>query len=328
MQDILLVISPLFLYTKGVVKHNLEDQFVFKYLRSIFTILLISGICATLFANEWATYYFPDKLGSSWVYEDQDGNEITRYAIEEDEVDGETFRAFSYEPAIDDWEKYHYPVHPFLYQISEDWVAFYVGDDIEKATESILTKKLDETRALMLQQTAEQLPPGVTMDFDYTVKPTAQDYFYLLPTPVTYNEEWVAMELDVTVNMSLDIQGAPIEVPEALKNITSTTKVVETGMITGTETVETDAGTFEDCLIIEYRTETTSDTDLPQEFKQLIPDQQTNESTTTVWLAPNVGIVKFKSEHELTDEEVTLELTSYDIKSDESDSESDSEDGR
>ena len=288
---------------------------------SFVALLLIFSLVLTLAANEWATYYFPNQLGSSWVYKDQDGNEITRSAIAAEEIDGETYQAFSYEPAIEDWEKYHYPVHPFLYQVSDEWVAFYVGDDIEAATKSILTKKLDETIALMRQQTAEQLPPGVTMDIDYTVQPKAQDYFYLFPTPVTYNEEWVAMELNVKVDMALDIQGSPVPIPEELKNISSTTKIVETGNITGTETVETEAGTFEKCLVIEYRTKTTAHTDLSPEFKQLIPEQQTNESVTTLWLAPNVGIVKFKSEQEQTDEVVTLELINYEIKSDESESE-------
>lgn len=289
-----------------------------KNFRSIFVLLLIFSLSVTLLANEWATYYFPDKVGSSWIYEDQDGNELTRYAVKEKNVEGNTFRAFEYEPEIDDWEKYMYAVQPFLYQVGDEWVAFYVGDDIENATESILSKKLDETLALIHQQTAGQLPPGVTIDFDYTIEPKAQDYFYLFPTPVAYNEEWVAMELDVKVEMTMDIQGAPVEIPAALKTVSSTTNVVETGNVVGKETVETEAGTFEECLKIEYRTKTTVDTELPPEYKQLLPEQQTNESVSTLWLAPNVGIVKFESEQENSDEVKTLELKSYEIQSDES----------
>ncbi len=287
-----------------------------KNFRPIFVLLLIFSLGVTLLANEWATFYFPDKVGSSWVYEDQDGNELTRYAVEAEEVDGETFRTFEYEPEIDDWEKYLYAVQPFLYQVGDEWVAFYVGDDIENATESILSKKLDETLAIIRQQTAGQLPPGVTIDFDYTIEPKAQDYFYLFPTPVAYNEEWVAMELDVKVGMTMDIQGAPVEIPDELKTVSSTTNVVETGNVIGKETVETEAGTFEDCLKIEYRTKTTVDTELPPEYKQLLPEQQTNESVSTLWLAPNVGIIKFESEQENSDEVKTLELKSYEIQSD------------
>lgn len=296
-----------------------------KKFRSIFALLLILGLGVTVFANEWATFYFPDKLGSFWVYEDQDGNEITRHAVEEKEVDGETYRAFSYEPAIDDWEKYLYVVHPFLYQVSDEWVALYVGDDIESATKSILTKKMEEAIAVMRQQTEGQLPPGVTMDFDYSVEPKAQDYFYLFPTPVAYNEEWVAMELDIKVTMSLDIQGAPIEIPEELKNITATTNIVETGNVIGTETIETDAGTFEDCIKVEYRTKTTVNTELSDELKQLLPEIPTNESVSTLWLAPNVGIVKYTSKQEKSDKEHIVELKSYEIKADESENENENE---
>ena len=126
------------------------------------------------------------------------------------------------------------------------------------------------------------------------------------------------MELDVKVEMTMDIQGAPVEIPAALKTVSSTTNVVETGNVIGKETVETEAGTFEECLKIEYRTKTTVDTELPPEYKQLLPEQQTNESVSTLWLAPNVGIVKFKSEQENSDEVKTLELKSYEIQSDES----------
>ena len=215
---------------------------VFKFYRTIFTLLLIFGLTVTLMGNEWADFYFPDKLGSSWVYVDQDGDVLTRTAVEEKDVDGTTYRAFSYEPAIDDWEKYQYIVHPFLYQVGEEWIAFYAGDEIEDATKSILDKKINETIALMRQTLAEQLPPGITIDIDFTVDPQAQDFFYLFPMPIAYNEEWVAMHLDIKIDMTIDIQGALVDLPEELKTISSTTSIEEKGNVLGTETVETEAG--------------------------------------------------------------------------------------
>lgn len=53
--------------------------------------LLFFSFSATLTGNEWANYYFPDTLGSYWVYEDENGDELTRYAVEPGEVDGETY---------------------------------------------------------------------------------------------------------------------------------------------------------------------------------------------------------------------------------------------
>ena len=288
-----------------------------KKFRTIFSLLLIFGFSATLLGNEWANYYFPDKLGSYWVYEDQDGDELTRTAIEATEIDGETYRAFNYDPELDDWKDYEYYIRPNFYHVGDEWVSFFVGEDVENATEALLTQQLEENLAVLEQQMAGQLPPGVTVDFQHTVESKAQDYFYLFPTPATFNEEWTAMQIDVTITMSLDIQGAPVPVPPELKNITSTANVVETGNVTGTETVETAAGTFEECLRIEFKTETTADVDLPGELKQQLPEQQSDESFTTIWLAPNVGIVKFEHKHEQSDEVRVLELTKYEIKTDE-----------
>ena len=69
-----------------------------KSLRFMLTLLFVFSFSATLMGNEWANYYFPDALESYWHYEDQDGNELTRYAVEPVDIDGETYRAFSYAP--------------------------------------------------------------------------------------------------------------------------------------------------------------------------------------------------------------------------------------
>ena len=292
---------------------------MFNVFRSLFTLLLIFGLSVSSMGKEWAKIYFPDTVGSTWVYIDQNGDELTRSAVEKKNVDGTTYRAFSYQPELEDLEQYQYLMHPFLYNIGEKWVALYVGDDIETATKSILSKRLDETIASMRLLIAEKLPPGITIDFDYTVNPTAQDYFYLFPIPITYNEEWIAMELTVKVNMSMDINGAAVEPPEELKSIMSTTNFEERGKVIGKETVETQAGKFDDCIKIEYRTLTSTDTTLPPQIKQLMPIQEMQESVSTLWLAPNVGIVKYINNSENTNEVTSFELKSYEIEKDELD---------
>ena len=110
------------------------------------------------------------------------------------------------------------------------------------------------------------------------------------------------------------------------------TTLVETGNVTGTETVETEAGTFEDCLVIEYRTDASTETVMSVEVPQAPgPQEQQDVTLTTIWLAPNVGIVKFEHQHEAspeneemglaTPEDQTLELISYEIKSSSSENE-------
>ena len=132
-----------------------------KSLRFMLTLLFVFSFSATLMGNEWANYYFPDALESYWHYEDQDGNELTRYAVGPEDIDGETYRAFSYAPRLEDWTDYQYYVHPYFYSVGDEWVAFFVGEDVENATKAIMAQQWEEIIAVMRQQMQNQLPPGV-----------------------------------------------------------------------------------------------------------------------------------------------------------------------
>ena len=306
-----------------------------KNFRFILATLLLFGFSATLMGNEWANYYFPDAPGNYWVYEDQNGDELTRYAIEPEEIDGEFYRAFSYEPALEDWADFEHYIHPYFYQVGADWVAFFVGTEIENALKAATMKQMEEAMVLMRQALQEQMPAelNITFDLDYGVEVESQDHFYFLPTPATFGEEWTAIEINVVLTMTIDIQGMPVEIPGgSTQTVTTYTTLVETGTVTGTETVETEAGTFEDCLIIEYRTDASTETAMSVEVPQPQgPQEQQDVTLTTIWLAPNVGIVKFEHQHQQVEEneamglevpeDQTLELISYEIKSSSSEGE-------
>ena len=300
-----------------------------KKIKSILALLLVFGCTTTLMGNEWANYYFPDALGNYWVYEDQNGDELTRYAIETENVDGETYRAFSYDPGLENWLDFEHYIHPYYYQVGDDWVALFVGTEVENAVKASTMQQMDEALVLMRQAMQDQMPEGlnITFDLSYDVEVKSQDHFYLLPTPATFNEEWTAIEVTVVLNMTIDIKGMPVEIPGGSKQTATTyTTYVEMGNVTGTETVETDAGTFEDCLVIEYRTDASSETSISMDVPQQPGlQEQTGVSLTTLWLAPNVGIVKFTQEHEQDEayetlgleppQDKTLELVRYEIKS-------------
>lgn len=306
-----------------------------KKIQSILILLLIFGCTATLMGNEWADYYFPDALGSYWVYEDHNGDTLTRYAIEPDEIDGETYHAFTYDPGLEDWIDFEHYIHPYYYQIGDDWVAYFVGTEVENAVKATTIQEADEALVFLRQGMQEQIPEGmgISVDIDYEVDVKSQDYFYLLPTPATFNEEWTAIEVNVTLTLTIDIKGLPVEVAgDANQTVTSYTTYVEIGNVTDTETVETDAGTFEDCLVIEYRTDATIETAMSIELpEQPGVQEQKGTSLTTIWLAPNVGIVKLTQEHEHDEasaafgleppEDKSFELVQYEIKSSGSESE-------
>ena len=292
-----------------------------KEIRIAFVLLLVFGFSAVSIGNEWANYYFPDTLGSSWTYQNQDGDEFTRYAIEPQKIDGDTYRAFSYDPPLEDWEDYRYHIHSYFYQVGNDWVAFSTGEEIENALKALVTNKLDEG---VMQPLREQLdktaPPGVTFEISTTFEAEAQDYFYLFPTPITYNEEWNSMAVHGKFVIRIDVAGDPNEIPPGGALVfTFNYNVSEIGTVITTETVETPAGTFEDCLKIEFQAEMgmTLETSPPMEGMQsMLPDN--TKSLTTLWLAPNVGIIKMLQESESNDTDKTFELTNYEIKTTES----------
>ena len=106
--------------------------------------------------------------------------------------------------------------------------------------------------------------------------------------------------------------------------------IVETGTVLGTENVETPVGTFENCLKIEYKTDTEVETFPPDQAAPNSP----GESVTTLWVAPNAGIVKFHQKMEdivlktiplpllnASTTVKTLELKKYEVKSTDSEGE-------
>lgn len=244
----------------------------------VLSLLLIFGFSTTLVGKEKADTYFPHAIGSYWVYEDPDGNELTRRVIKNKQIDGETYRAFSYEPVLENWIDYDYRLHPNLYQIDAERVTFLAGDDVEKAVKARLAKEVE---------TFGKIHEG-NFDLLYDIEAETQGPFYVLPNSIAFNEEWDAAKIKAKVTMRPD---PPQDPEEMILEFT----IVETGKVLGTENVETPAGTFEDCLKIEYRT-ATEVAIFPQD-----EDDESNppgESVTTLWIAPNVGIVKFHQEAE------------------------------
>ncbi len=278
-----------------------------KRFRVVFSLLLIFGFSSMLVGEEKADIYFPHTLGSYWVYEDQDENELTRRVIKNKKIDGETYHAFSYEPASEDWTDYEHYIQPNFYQIRKDGIAFFVGDKVEKAFEARLRKEME---ADSKKQQGISTTGDVSADVSYEITVEAKDDFYLLPTPIVFDKAWTATQISGSVTIKLEIQspipnlqisgGDQKSIPIAL---------VEKGKIAAKETVNTSTGTFEDCLKIEYWYAETTE-------KENTTKDTSGIELTTLWLAPNVGIVKFIRKSADSKVEKSLELTQYEIKAD------------
>ena len=281
--------------------------------RVLLSLLLIFGCSATLFGKERKDIYFAHVPGSYWVYEDQDGNELTRRAVEKKEIEGETYHAFSYEPTLEDWADYDHHIHPNFYQVGEERITFLMGDAAQKAVKARLNKEMGTLRTILLVNMME-------FDILYDLEAEVKDSFYMLPRSVTFNEAWEALQINAKITMRSD---PPQDPEEMILEIT----IVETGKVLGTENVETPAGTFENCLKIEYKTETKVET-FPLDQADQAPNPP-GESITTLWVASNVGTVKFHQKREDTVLKTlpplpglkasttvkTLELKAYEVKS-------------
>ena len=238
----------------------------------IFTfVLCLSGI---LFANESVKTYFSFPHGSYWVYVDQDGNELTRESAEDKVIPSQAFHAFSYEPAVEEWYDYIPHLQPNRFTVDDDGVTFLNSDEIGKLIKARLTREME---TLLLMEPPD--PQQVT----YEVAADASVQHLFLPTTISMNEEWDTSKLNASLTIKLDDPSQPADNESMTLNFV----VFETGTITEAGTVETPAGTFENCIKIEYRTET--------ELKATFDHFEGNppgEAVTTLWLAPNVGIVK------------------------------------
>lgn len=253
----------------------------------ILIILLTFCFSSALLPNETAEKYFPSTLGNSWVYQDQDGNELTRTVIEGEEIAGKTYPAFSYNPELKVWADYSWLIHSSLFNISDAGVTIVTADEIEKAFKARFKKETD-TFVEAIEAEQGEGTPDLGIDVEITVK--KQDHLLFLPNAVTVNEEWDAHQMEVSAKLIPIEDGVPEDDPLIL-NFT----IVETGIITGTENVETPAGNYNDCLKVEFRTETIVSVKPDNAMSGLEPP---GETVTTLWLAPDVGIVKYQQELE------------------------------
>lgn len=299
--------------------------------RSAFVLFLVFGLSATLIGTAGiAADYFPATLGSYWVYKDQDGNELTRRAVEGKEVDGEMYKRFIYEPDAEDSTNYVYHFHFSLHRIEEEGVTSFAGNEIQKTIKARLTNEMETytkaTKEAVNNNTASD-GPSISFNINYNVAVKAQDSFLLLSTATDLSEQWDTTRIAAKVRMKYDIQGGPTDFQDAgdFPEILFDFHILEIGEMLGSEAVETPAGTFEDCLKVEYRTTTKMEVTPPE---QHTTGEQPGESVTTLWFAPNVGIVKFHQEVEnmflqtIPDPDLqsavavkTFELTNYEIKS-------------
>ena len=212
--------------------------------------------------------YFPDTVGSRWVYRNADGSEWSRAVTDGNNIHGEGFQVFAYTPPIPETE-FDY-LKPDVLRVTDSQVLFGIGEKIDRYVQNEIRDSV-----------ADEF---VGLELDITVVPITHPEFVCFQLPLTANFQWDAFNTDVNgsiVLQNLVLLQFPFEVQMSVK-----------GEIVAVDSLETPAGSFEETYQIEYRTEIT---------QTLFSEAETREQRQTVWFAPHVGIVKIEGERGVTE---------------------------
>ena len=212
--------------------------------------------------------YFPDTVGSRWVYRNADGSEWSREVTDENSIHGEDFHGFVYTPVSSETELDY--LKPDVFRVTDNQVLFGIGEKIDRYVQNVLpTSVADEFAGLKL---------------DITIEPITHPEFVFFQLPLTPNFQWDAFRTHVNgsiVLQNLALLQFPFEVHVSVK-----------GEVVAVGSFETPAGSFEETYQIEYKTEIT---------QVLFSEAETTQQHQTVWFAPHIGIVKIEDARGVTE---------------------------
>lgn len=212
--------------------------------------------------------YFPDTLGSQWVYRNTEGIQWTWQVNGEKIINEENYFYLQNTPTISDTELDL--LIPTYFRVSQDQVFFTIEEKIDSYIQTELpTAVKDEFEGL---------------DVKVDVEPISSPDLLFFQIPLTPNFQWDAFDVNVDGNFILQdliILNIPFEVYIKVK-----------GEVIGRETLKTPAGTFENAYQINYLTEIT---------QIIFSNEEFNQRSQTIWLVPHVGIVKIEDEQGVTE---------------------------
>lgn len=215
--------------------------------------------------------YYPNTIGSRWVYRNPDGFEWAREVTEIEEIGLHLYHVFNYDPPIED-TRFNFLKTP-SYRITRNRVLFFVGDEIDRAYKQDLTNFLRES-----YQDFGNIKINVN-----TVSQEDLVFFRIPPAP---GIQWDVINMRASGNVIFRDQGNFI-LPFELN-------WVNTGIVTRLESVETPAGTFHDCFKIRYDSKVTAIVNEEEE-------ERLRTEVQNIWLAPEVGMVKIEDEDGITE---------------------------
>ena len=212
--------------------------------------------------------YFPDTVGSRWVYRNADGSEWSREVTDGNSVHGENFQVFTYTPPVT--ETGFDSLKSSAFRVTDSHVLFGIGEKIDRYVQNELPASVADEFA--------------GLELDITVEPITHPEFVFCQLPLTANFQWDAFRTNVNggiVLQNLVLLQFPFEVQVSVK-----------GEVIAVGSLETPAGSFGETYQIEYKTEIT---------QVLFSEAETTQQDRTVWFVPHVGIVKIEDEGGVTE---------------------------
>ena len=234
------------------------------------SMLLLSGCGSdeTPAPMEEMPNYFPDAVGSQWIYRNSEGTQWTREVSGEANIEGKAYRIFKDTPPLAEADLDF--LYSTYYRVTPDAVMFTVSERVTDYLQTELPKAVqDEFAGLELTVTIESFTHPELVFFEI---------------PVVPNFQWDALNIKVNGNIVLQnlvLLQIPFEAHIHVK-----AEVVAEGPL------ETPAGNFEKTYRIAYQTEITH---------TLFSTEETIQGKQTIWFAPHVGVVKIEDEQGVTE---------------------------
>lgn len=262
-------ISPNFYWLTFQVKCRILDKMRILFFTLCITLLLVAcGSDELAEPTKTKPNYFPDAVGSRWVYRNADGSEWIREVIDRKDSQDQDYLTFTYKPSITETEIDF--LNPTFFSVNQNQILFDVGEQIDRYIQTdLLTSVKDEFEGLEVNVTLEQI--------------TYPDLIFL-QIPLISNSQWNVLNVEVNGNISLQnltLLNFPFEVHFMVE-----------GVVLSEETIESPAGMFETTFQIKYNTKIMQ-TVLSNEVS-IIRDQ-------TIWFVPYIGIVKIEDERGISE---------------------------
>ena len=238
-------------------------RLIFFTLFGILLLLFGCGSDETSEPIEVTPNYFPDGIGSRWVYLYSDGSQGTTEVNDEINIDGKSYRTLKDTPTPEE-SKFDL-LKSISYRLTENQVLFAVGGKIDSYVENeILASVQNELAGLDLRVTVEPIPPPELVFLHFPPSPSFQ---------------WSA--LDMNISGSIMLQNL------ALLQFPFEVVIRVMGEVVAEGPLETPAGNFENAYQLEYQTEIT---------QTLFSETETTVHSQTLWFVPHVGIAKTENE--------------------------------